>query len=108
MNNSKSNQKNITLAIDLQEGFVDDAVIVRVNSKEVFSGEHITTNKLLGVSASIKTEVMQGMANVEIRILNRKIVKTISLDVLAPTYLGISLLKGMVDHVISTEPFVYA
>lgn len=102
------NNGNITLSIDLQEGFVDDTVIVRINNKEIFQKEHLTTNKLLGISASFKTEVVRGMSNIEIKILNRRIEKIISIDVSAPIFLGISVQKDKVDYVISAEPFGYA
>ena len=48
------------------------------------------------------------MSNIEIKILNRRIEKIISIDVSAPIFLGISVQKDKVDYVISAEPFGYA
>ncbi len=75
MSTLKSNQKNVTLSIDFQEGFVNDTVAIEINGKEVLHKEHIITNKLLGFPSSFKTEVVHGIVNVEVKILNRNIGK---------------------------------
>jgi hypothetical protein len=98
----------VTLAIDLQDGFVDDTVVLRVNGEEVFRKEHVSTKLLLGLADSCNKEVEKGSVSVEISVETRDIVKTIPLDVSADTYLGVSVVNGMIEYIISDEPFVYA
>lgn len=87
----------VTLAIDLQEGFVDDTVILRVNGEEVFRKEHVSTNPLLGLAHSFKTEVEKGPVNIRVDVRTRDLAKTVALEVSDDTYLGVSVVGGMID-----------
>lgn len=98
----------VTLAIDFQDGFADDTVVLRVNGEEVFRKEHVSTKLLLGLADSFKTEVEKGPVSVEISVETRDIAETISLDVSVDTYLGVSVVNGMIEYIISDEPFGYA
>ena len=97
----------VTLGIDLQDRFENDTVVMRMNGEEVFRKEHITTNLLLGLADSFKTEVEQGSVRIEISIETRNIVETIPMDVSADTYLGISVVSGRIEYIILDEPFGY-
>lgn len=97
----------VTLAIDLQDGFEDDRVLVRVNGEEVFHKEQISTKLLLGLADSFETEVEKGPVSLEIRVETRDIVETVPLDVSADIYLGVSIVNGMLDYTVSDKPFGY-
>lgn len=96
------------LYVDLQEGFADDTIILRVNGKEVFSGERVTTRLLLGLADSVKTEVEKGLVTIEARVETRGIAKTIRLNVSADTYVGVSVVNDRIEHLVSGKPFGYA
>jgi hypothetical protein len=49
--------KKFTLLVDIQEGFNDDTVIIKVNGKDVFTKEHVTTSLLAGPAASFSTKI---------------------------------------------------
>ena len=98
----------VTLAIDLQDGFVDDTVVLRVNGEELFRKGHVSTKLLLGLADSFKTEVEKGPVSVEISVETRDTAETISLYVSADTYLGVSVVNGRIEYIISDEPFGYA
>jgi hypothetical protein len=97
-----------TLGIDLQDGFVDDTVSVRIDGEEVFRKEHVRTKLILGLADSFKTEVEKGPVSVEISVETRDTAETISLYVSADTYLGVSVVDGRIKYRISDEPFGYA
>lgn len=97
----------VTLSIDLQEGFLDDTVVLQVNGEEVFRREHVSTKLLLGIADSSKAEVEKGPAIIEVNVETKDIQKTISLELSADTYLGISIANGMIEHIVSNKPFGY-
>jgi hypothetical protein len=97
----------VTLTIDLQEGFRDDKVVLYVNDKEVYRKNQVRTKRLLGMAASFTAEVETGPVNVEIRVETQDLAETLPLQVSSDTYLGISVVNGMIDSIVSEEPFGY-
>ncbi len=97
----------VTLGIDLQDGFADDTVVVKVKENEVFQKEHINTSMLLGFATTFKTEVRQGRVSVKVEIPTKNIKRTIMLEILNDVYLGISVVNSIIDYIISDEPFGY-
>lgn len=98
----------VTLTIDLQGGFQDDTVLVLVNGAQVFRKAHIRTLLPLGVADSFTTDVASGPVSVQIHVETKNLVDTISLDVSADTYLGISVENERIDYIVSDDPFGYA
>ena len=47
---TREGAKNMTLQIDLQNGFSNDEVVIRVDGKTVFQRAGVTTDALLAVS----------------------------------------------------------
>jgi hypothetical protein len=97
----------VVLSVDLQDGFVDDTVVLYANGKEFFRKKNVSTKLLLGLAQAINTEVKPGTVSIEIRVPTKNVAKTISLLVSADTYVGISLVNGMIDHIVSPGPFAY-
>lgn len=97
-----------TLRVDLQEGFKDDAVDLRVNGQDGFQKEGVTTKLLLGLASSAEIEVPNGTVTIEIKVPTKNLAKTISLEVPSAKYLGISIANGKIEHIVSHEPFGYA
>ncbi len=95
------------LAIDFQDGYKDDTIVVRINGDKVFRKEHASTKLLLGLADSFKTEVEKRSVSIEISIETRNIVETIPLDVSTDTYLGVSVVNGRIEYIISNKPFGY-
>jgi len=95
------------LKIDLQNGYSNDLVVIRVNGKEVFRKNGVTTKLLLGVADSIQLEVSDMLAKVDVDIPSKDLSETMSLRLSAPTYLGISVIGGQIAYMINKEPFAY-
>ncbi len=96
-----------TLVIDFQDGFSDDTVVLRIDGREKDRKEQVTTSPLLGLAATIQTEVEKGPANIEISVPTRDIQETVPLDIAADTYLGVSYMPGRLDIIVSKTPFGY-
>lgn len=97
----------LTLSVDFQDGFVDDAIVLLVNGQEVFYKQHVRTKLLLGLADSLKTKVETGPVSIETNVPTKDIAKTIALEVSADTYIGISIANGMVEYIVLDEPFGY-
>jgi hypothetical protein len=97
----------VLLKIDLQDGFEGDLVVVRVNDKEIFRKEGIKTRLMLGYADSMETDAPLGQGRVEIALPQKNIRETISLNITAPVYLGLSVSNGKIVQRISQTIFAY-
>lgn len=95
--------------IDLQEGFEDDAVVIRVNSKEVFRKLNVKTRLQIGFADYVEANVPEGLVNVEIALPLRNLSESIMLQLTVPVYIGVSVTRdGKIVHTEPrTEPFGY-
>lgn len=95
------------LIVNLQDGFEDDVVVVKVNDQEVFHKEGVKTKLLIGYADSFEVKVADGSVNVEVILPLRNLSETIVLEVSTVAYLGLSMHEGRIDYLISNEPFGY-
>jgi hypothetical protein len=98
----------VILSIHLQDGFSNDTVLIEVNGKRVYEQKDVTTKLLLGKADSTQTEVEIGPVHVQVEVRTQDLADTIELEVSAATYLGISVVDGEIEFMISDEPFGYA
>jgi|GEM_PF-527541 len=105
---SNSQLTMTVLHIALQDGFIDDEVIIQVNGEEVFHQSGVKTRFQIGFATSFEVEVQQGKVTVEVMIPSKNQSKSTVLDVFIPTYLGVSLTaERIIELQVSTEPFRY-
>jgi hypothetical protein len=97
-----------TLQLDLQDGFADDLVVVRVNGIEVFRKEGVTTKLLLGYADSFQVRVPEGSVDVEVVVPSRNLSRTVSIRISQKSYLGVSIQDGKIEYLERNEPFPYA
>jgi hypothetical protein len=97
----------VTFAIDFQDGFLDDTVVLRINGQERFQREQVSTRLLLGLASSFTTEIEKGSLSVEISIPTRGLKESLMLDVTADTYIGVGIANGKLAIIISERPFGY-
>ncbi len=95
------------LHIAFQEGFTDDAVVVRVNGKEAFRKANVTTRTQIGYADSFELDVEEGTADIEVLLPSRNLLESITLSVATAVYLAVSIDKSRIDYHISYEPFGY-
>lgn len=95
------------LTVDLQEGFADDLVEIRINDREVFRQAGVSTQLLLGYAASFETPVRQGTVKIEINLPRKNLSKTIVFQVLDRVFLGVSVQGDQIFHTTSPKPFGY-
>ena len=96
------------LSIDFQDGFADDTVVLHVEGKEHFRKQHISSKPVIGWADSFQTEVSSGHVNIQVAIPTQEIAVTIPLDIRRDTHLGLSVVNGKLEHIVSDRPFTYA
>lgn len=95
------------LKIDLRDGFADDAVVIRVDGREVYRNEAVSTRMQIGRAASLSVDLADS-ATVEIALPKRQLTETIAVDNASPRHLGISIGRdGRISHQFSEAPFRY-
>jgi hypothetical protein len=97
-----------TLRIDLQDGFAADSIIVRVDDREVYRGEDVTTSRLLGFAHTVSAEVPRGRVPVVVEVPSRGMSGATTVDIDGEAYLGVSVSAGGVAFQASSGPFGYA
>jgi hypothetical protein len=95
-----------TLQIDLQEGFANDQVIIKVNDQEIFR-ESVTTNLMHGFAASMETQVPRGFTTIDVQVPTKGLSKTILVDMTRILHVGIAIRDGIIEYRVSDEPFPY-
>ena len=94
--------------VAFQEGFENDAVVLRLNGAEVFRQAGLTTKNQIGYADSFETDVPPGPVRLEVDIASRGTNGSQMLHANGPTYVGVSLDRERrpTFHV-SLEPFGY-
>ena len=96
------------LRIDLQDGFEQDSVVIRVNGNPVFERSDVRTSLLKGFAKSVQVDVESGPAALEIAITNRNLSNTLDLAIDGDTYVGVSRTSNGLESIVRAEPFGYA
>ncbi len=92
------------LKIDLQGGFVNDAVVIVVNGWEVYEKDSVSTRLQVGFADSVVTDVPSGRSTVEIEVSTRLAktefsVSTVDTDITV----GVSLESTGIKHRVLQE-----
>ncbi len=97
----------IPLVIDIQDGFLEDTVAIKVDNEEIFYKKDVNTDYSLGRADSVEVQVSECTINVVITVLSRYISCVISIKFSANIYLGVSIVDNKIDFKISDEMFLY-
>ena len=98
------------LVIDLQSGFTGQQVEIRLNGKEVFKADHITTRKLFGLATSVKLEEYSRNEHIAATLIVEGMPDyTFELgpDTDEGEFIGVNLEEGKLKHICSLRPFGY-
>ena len=97
-----------SLNIDLQDGFVNDHVIICVDDVEVFNQDKIISNIMLGFAKQIQPTCQGRRVMVDIKVTNRNIDREVNINLDHITAIGISIVAGELLIRESETPFGYA
>lgn len=95
------------VTVDLQEGFLDDTVVLRVDGREILR-EKVRTKMQTGLGRHVEVDVAPGSHALEVELPDRNEAARLDLVVRAPHYVGVSLAGGKLAVVEQGTPFMYA
>ncbi len=96
-----------SVMIDLQEGFMDDTVVIRVGEREVYRKESVSTDLVLGQADSVEVEVPEGSVSIKVSVPSRDLADAVVLKVPPQAHLGVALMHERLKFRISDETFLY-
>ena len=97
-----------TLTIDFQDVFKCDRVVVRVDGREAWSSNEVTTDMSCSLADHVELEVPERSTTVEVALPLRGLSGRIDVDVASTPFLGVQLTEfGDIRFELSDEPFVY-
>ncbi len=96
------------LNIDLQDGFINDHVIICINAVEVFNQRSIKSNKMLGLAEQFHAPCQGPRALVSIKVTNRNLESEVEIELDHCVALGIAIIDGQLLIRVSDTPFAYA
>ena len=95
------------LVIDLQDGFKDDDVEIRVDGVLVSEIENVTTSLLTGIATSVETIAFAGKITLTVNVLTRDASSSLELNLLSDLFIGVSLTMEGIELIVSESPFGY-
>ena len=93
------------LHIALQDGFGGAAVVIRVNGKEVYSRDDVSTDQKIGRADTLELPLGEGLIKLDVAVDNLE--SGIDLDLDTSIYLAISILERRIRFKLSSRPFGY-
>jgi hypothetical protein len=96
-----------TLHVALQDGFSNDTVSIKVNGREVFRRDGVSTSTQIGLAAAHEMSVDEGSVTVEVDLPARRLSSTNTVAVTGDVYLGVSVDGQSLKFVQSSQLFGY-
>ena len=96
------------LHIALQEGFVDDDVVIKVNRTKVYQKNMVKTRFQIGLADYVDLDISKKKATITVSLPSKDLSNSIQVDLSSPVYLGVSItMEHQVDFKVSSTPYGY-
>ena len=100
---------DVTLQIDLQEGFSGEAVTVRLDGQDHWQTPGARTRLQIGLADSFAMDVAPGQHRLEVQVPARDLQTSVDLNIESPCWVGIELTRtGELTARVSETAFRYA
>ena len=93
-----------TIHVYLVDGFRSDRVVARVNGREVFAKDSVTTKHLISLADEFSFEAPDDPVRLEIELPARTLATTIDVDPRSGRYIAVSIEGGRLTHFVSAAP----
>ncbi len=101
-------EKKAVLHVDLQDGFSDDAVEIRLGDETIYQRDAVSTDMRISRADAVQVALANGKPALTVRLPGRQIEASMSLeDLEAPIYIGVSVVDGAIRFKVSEQPFGY-
>jgi hypothetical protein len=103
-----SETERYVIHVALQDGFMDEHVVLRLDGDEVFASESVNTRFQIGLANELELEVAGEASQLEFAMPDRGIVEEVRLEAGKERWVGASLIDDGLEVVVSDKPFRYA
>ncbi len=93
---------------DLQDGFDDDEVIIKIDGRQVFHKNRVKTDLRLGLADTFTAPTAGGTSTVEVAVPARSLSETFPLDSADSPHVGIAVCNNRLEVRPSRVAFGYA
>jgi hypothetical protein len=98
----------VEVAVDLQDGFKDDTVVIRADGRELLRDEAVSTRFQIGKAKSATLALPEGEVTLDVEVPTRNQRTTVAVDTTKPAFVGISLTTaGQLEVRVQEHPFGY-
>ena len=95
------------LHVDLQEGFENDAVLLRLDDRTIYEETGVSTDMRISRADSIEVPLAAGSSTLSVSLPDRDIAGSIVLALSDSLHIGVSIQEGSVKFTVSDQPFGY-
>lgn len=96
------------LTIDLQDGFSDDVVTIKVNGREVLGEKRVSTEFQIGWAERLEVDTDEQRVVVDLSVPTQNLSKEVEIDLQGPTFVGFSIdPSDGIEVRVSSQPFGY-
>lgn len=96
-----------SLTINLEEGFRDDTVVLKVNESEVLRRTGVSTDLSAGLAGSVEVQVPEGSIHLQISVPTKSLFRALELQVVADLSVRVSVMDGSLDVQTTSERLYY-
>ena len=97
----------MTLHIDLQDGFQNDAVVIRVDGKQVYSKQDVSTDARISRADALEAQASSNEVTVDVELPKKHIHASQKVRPGTTPNVGISLNDGKPEFRVQSEVFRY-
>ncbi len=95
------------LHVDLQEGFENDAVLLRLDDRTIYEQTGVSTDMRTNRADAVEVPLVAGSSTLSVSLPDRDIAGSIVLALSDSLHVGISIQEGSVKFTVSDQPFGY-
>jgi hypothetical protein len=94
--------------VDLQDGFMDDTVVISAQGQQLLREEGVTTRFQIGKARSLEVAMPEGEVTLEVEVPTKNESTTVPIDTSKPVFVGVSLTtEGRLEVRVQERPFGY-
>ena len=95
------------LHVDLQEGFDNDNVLMRLNDRPIYENSGVTTDLRISRADTVQVLLGDGPLRLSVSMPDRDISGSIIVQGRNAVYVGVSVTGDRLEFTVSDEPFGY-
>ena len=98
----------VAVTVDLQDGFMEDTVVISADGREVAREAGVSTRFQIGKAKSVQIAVPEGEVALDVEVPTKNERASVPIDTSKPVFVGVSLTtEGELEIRVQDRPFGY-